>query len=188
MPRGGSKKGEHRGNAKRRPESPETPGQIMREVLADQPLKNYASKKNRVQKVEERIERATAARLIHMHDGDVRDMTPREVMLNNMHYFMQGAFDWQKYLMEAVEQPVTIESATEIERAQKEIERYRNLASEDAYKVAPYIHPRLAAIMAAGGDGQSQQGIVQALLDDIDARQRDPRVIEHVTAKKEDAA
>lgn len=187
MPRGGSKKGEHRGNAKRRPEEFETTGEIMRGVLADKPLKNYASKKNRVQKVEERLEQATAARLIHMHEGDVRDMTPREVMLNNMHYFMQGAFDWQDHLMKVVDQPVTIESAREIERAQKEIERFRQLASDDAYKVAPYIHPRLAAVMT-NNTGDNPADVIQALLDDIDARQRDPRVIEHAPEKKEDAA
>ena len=32
-------------------------------------------------------------------------MTPREVMLNNMHFFMQGAYDWQDHLMRVVEQP-----------------------------------------------------------------------------------
>lgn len=183
MPRGGSKKGEHRGNAKRRPEGAETVGEIMRDVLAAEPLKNHGSKRRRVQEVDARL--VTASRLIHMHAGDVRDMTPREVMLNNMHYFMQGAFDWQKHLMDVVDQPVTIESATEIERAQKEIERFRQLASEDAYKIAPYLHPRLAAIMTSGGAGDNPADVVQMLLDDIDRRQRDPRVIEH-QAKKGD--
>lgn len=182
MPRGGSKKGEHRGNAKRRLH--ETAGDVMREALAETPLRNYASKVNRVQRIDQRLH---VARTIHGTTGDIRDMTPREVMLNNMHYFMQGAFDWQDHLMKVVEQPVTKESAEAVAQAQREIERYRNLASEDAYKVAPYIHPRLAAMVVGGNIGESTPDIVQALLDDIDARQRDPRVIEHqATMKREE--
>jgi hypothetical protein len=178
MPRGGSKRGEHRGNAKRRlSDEPEMPGDVMRDAMAERPIKHYASKVNKVKKVEARLEQAK--RLIHMHVGDVRDMTPREVMLNNMHFFMQGAFDWQDHLVKVVDQPVTVESVKEIERAQREIERFRQLASDDAYKVAPYIHPRLAAVITNGNAGTSDMDVVTALLDDIDARQRDPRVIEH---------
>lgn len=181
MPRGGSKKGEHRGNAKRRPE---TVGDIMRDVLSNEPGVHTVTRNKRVKQVDARM---TVARKIYGATGDVRDMTPREVMLNNMHYFMQGAFDWQDHLMTVVEMPVSEESAKAVELAQGQIERYRNLASEDAYKVAPYIHPRLAAVMTSN-TGENPHDVVQALLDDIDARQRDQRVIEHVTAKKEDAA
>lgn len=174
MPRGGSKKGEHRGNAKKRVH--ETPGEAMLDELRGPQPKRYSAKVNKVNRTEQRV---MVALTIHGHTGDIGDMTPREVMLNNMHYFMQGAFDWQDHLMKVVERPVTIESAREIERAQTQIERYRNLASEDAYKVAPYIHPRLAALAVAGGSADSAPDIVQALLDDIDQRQRHPKVIEH---------
>lgn len=154
----------------------------MREVLAAEPLRNYAAKANRALRTEARIQ---FVRTLHGPTGDIRDMTPREVMLNNMHYFMQGAFDWQKHLMDVVEQPVTKESAEAIAQAQREIDRYRNLASEDAYKVAPYIHPRLAAVVVGAGTGQNMADIIQELLDDIDARQREPKVIEHQPKREE---
>lgn len=173
MPRGGSKKGEHRGNAKRRPE---TTHDVMRDALSVEPAAHHMTRARRLNALEHRIR---VARKIYGPSGEVRDMTPREVMLNNMHYFIQGAFDWQDHLMKVVDQPVTLESAAEIERAQTQIERYRNLASEDAYKVAPYIHPRLAAVLTSSDSGQNAQSIVEALLDDIDARQREPKVIEH---------
>lgn len=185
MPRGGSKKGEHRGNAKRR-DTRETPNDIMHEALSTPP-----GQRSRSPKVTER--RLELARVISGPSGRVTDMTPKEVLLCNMHYFMQGAFDWQDQLMRLVEARVEAEGEDErkeAERAQMaaeaEIERFRRMASEDAFKVAPFIHPRLAAVAVGSGD-QNPDDIVQALLDDIDARQRDPRVIEHRSAVETEA-
>lgn len=184
MPRGGSKKGEHRGNAKRR--VAETPGEIMREVVRTRTQPTYRGYAER---------RVEVARMIHGASGDVRDMTPREVMLDNMHHFMQAAFDWQAHLMKVAGESEADENtkrakAAAIAEAEREIERYRNLASEDAYKVAPFIHPRLAAFKNVNGnEGESDVDIITALLNDIDARQREPKQIEHqANEDAEDAA
>lgn len=180
MPRG-SRKGEHRGNAKERISGGEAPADVMRDAVAKKhPPRTVKS----AQALERRLE--TAQRTFRPAPGDVTQMTPRDVMLDNMHYYMQGCFDWQGYLERALSaDPATEDSMKDVEAATVQIERFRRLASDDAYKVAPYIHPRLAAVVVGGNAGESVLDIVQALLDDIDARQRDPRVIEH-EAKKND--
>lgn len=163
----GSKKGERRGNARRRPE---TPNDVMHEAV-----RSSSNSVNRKPMAESRID---IARTLHGNSGEVRDMHPREVMLDNMHYSMQAAFDWQNWVMKASAEPLTPEALAKIARAEREIERYRAMASEDAFKLAPYIHPRLSAVAVHGNEGRAPD-IIQALLDDIDQRQRDPRVIEH---------
>ena len=162
----GSRKGERRGNAKRRPDSP---NKIMREALRRPAV-------NRPPSTERRIE---VARVINRPSGKVEDMTPREVLLCNMHYYMQGAFDWQAYLMQLAGKPLTDETARDMATAEREAERFRALASEDAYKVAPFIHPRLAAVLANPGAGGNMHDIVRELLEDIDRRSREAKVIEH---------
>lgn len=167
----GSKKGERRGNARKRIEGP---NDVMRDAVSRPGARRARPN------VEERI---AIARTLHGHSGEVRDMLPREVMLDNMHYSMQAAFDWQSWVMQAAAEPMTPEMARKIAQAEREIERYRGMASEDAFKLAPYIHPRLSAVAVQGSEGRAPD-IIQALLDDIDQRQRDPRVIEHQVSEK----
>lgn len=166
MPRGGSKKGEHRGNAKKRVH--ETPNEIMHSALAAKTRKAPSAKV-----VERRVE---VAHMLNGPSAEVADMTPKDVLLSNMHYWMESALSLQQAVQELSDDEAKFERMAEAER---EIQRYRSLASEDAYKVAPFIHPRLAAVAVGGNAGESANDIVSALLDDIDARQRDPRVIEH---------
>lgn len=166
----GSKKGEHRGNARKRQH--ETPNDVMRDGVRRPPTRGSRN----VPSIEDRIE---VARTLHGNSGQVRDMHPREVMLDNMHYSMQAAYDWQDWVMKAAAEPLTPATLAKIARAEREIERYRAMASEDAFKVAPYIHPRLSAMAVGGNAGKSDVDIIQALLEDIDARQRDPKLIEH---------
>lgn len=185
MPKGGSRKGIPRGNAKPnrgkirksriRRDAYDTPNALMRDAV-----KRRDGLHGPMPAVTEH--RIQIARLIHAPSGDVRDMTPREVLLDNMHYSVQAAYDWQAELMKLAAEPQNEDTAKRITEVLFEVERYRMLASEDAYKVAPYIHPRLAAVAVGANAGISAHDIVQALLDDIDARQRDPRVIEHQTA------
>lgn len=182
MPRG-SRKGEHRGNAKAKVHNDDAQG-VMRGALARKTVPNQ----QQVARVERRV--IEAQRSIPMAPHSVTQMTPKDVLLDNMHFYMQGAFDWQGYLVKAMSvEPATKDSMEDVAAATIQIERFRRLASDDAYKVAPYIHPRLAAVITNAGSGDNPADVIQSLLDDIDARQRDPRVIEHVTqAKKDNAA
>lgn len=177
MPRG-SRKGEHRGNAKAKV-APEDVNGVMREALSPK----YQPSQQTVARVERRI--INARRSIPMAPADVTQMSPRDVLLDNMHFYMQGALDWQGYLEKAMSvDPMTPDSMEDVAAATVQIERFRRLASDDAYKVAPYIHPRLAAVVVGAGTGQNMGDIIQELLDDIDARQREPKVIEHQAGEK----
>ena len=179
----GSKKGEHRGNAKKRPPGHETPNQIMREAAG----RKKSGKKHvhgpTVQTVEARI---MVARVINGDDGRVRNMTPKEIMLDNMWTFMQGAKDYEEmWKIAASVQPPTPDSIKACELAEREIERLRLLAGNAAFQVMPVIHPRLSAIAVADNTGANPDNIVQTLLDEIDKREREkPTQIEHLPTVK----
>jgi hypothetical protein len=56
-----------------------------------------------------------------------------------------------------------------------------------AYKVAPYLHPRLSAILTNPGAGDSQMTVLATLLKDLDEAGRPARYIDHEPAQpKED--
>lgn len=171
MPRG-SRKGEHRGNAKPRVQQ-EDARDVMRDALARKSVPSVPQ----AARVERRV--IQAQRNIRMAPHDVTQMTPKDVLLDNMHFYMQGAVDWQGYLEKAMSVEPTPDSMEDVAAATVQIERFRRLASDDAYKVAPYIHPRLAAILTSSNAGENQDDVIRQLLEDIDARQRAPKVIEH---------
>lgn len=176
MPRGGSKKGEHRGNAKRK----DTPNAIMKAAVA--PTSRKPGKpKTPVSKVEEQV---FVSQVIHgIRSAD--DMTPKQVMLDNMHFFQNAAYQYEAMILHFLRgQPDTDETRRAIRGYEMEVERNRRIASDEGYKVAPFIHPRLAAIAVRGDLGHGDD-IVQLMLDEIDKRNREhPMVIEHLPQKK----
>jgi hypothetical protein len=179
----GSKKGEHRGNAKRRPRARihESPEEVMMEAAktADTPGKRHdRTGRQNIAAVERRIQ---VARVINGDDGLVRNMTPKEVLLDNMWTFFQGAKDYQEmWRIAAAVQPPTEESIRACEFAEKEIERLRQMAGYAAFQVMPVVHPRLSAVAVANSTGESAGNVVQMLLDEIDKRSREaPLVLEH---------
>lgn len=183
---GGSKKGERRGNAKKRQGgSPhETPNDVMKDAVSRKPRKR-GDRGQSVTTIERRIQ---IARIIHGQSGSVLDMTPKEVMLAGMHHNMQAVADWKEFLMQVAAKPVTPETIRLVAHAENEIERLLDKAVEHAFKVAPMIHPRLSAIALAPSQGDSPASILQTLLDEIDERQRaEPVLIEHIPQTKRSA-
>jgi hypothetical protein len=180
----GSRKGERRGNARKRPApgSPhEKPRDIMREAISHNPTKR-GDRGLGVAAIEKRI---TVARIIHGDTGNVLDMTPKEVMLAGMHHNMQAVSDWKKFLDHLAKQPVTQETIRLSAHAETEIERLLDKAVEHAFKVAPMIHPRLSAIALAPTQGDNQGSILQELLGEIDELQRaEPVMIEYQPKKR----
>ena len=183
MPRGGSKKGEHRGNAKVRTDMA-TPNELMRKAM--QPRKPTSPGKTgpqgpQVQSIEQNIQ---IAQIVHGRKA-VEDLTPKEVMLNNMHFFQRNALVASAMNQYAVATMPAGQQRFETVRAlEAEEERCRRIASDEAYKVAPFIHPRLQAIANLGDQG-TEDDIVAALLDEIDKRNREhPMVIEHIPTKR----
>jgi hypothetical protein len=176
MPRGGSKKGEHRGNAKPKPDGV-TPNAVLKRAVAP---RRPGTPKTPIHKVEEDV---FISQVIH-GIRDASDMTPKQVMLDNMHHFQNAAYQYEAMVIMMTRQPDSEETRRAIAVYEMEVERHRRIASDEAYKVAPFVHPRLAAIAVRGDTGHGDD-IVQLMLDEIDAKNREhPMVIEHLPQKK----
>lgn len=175
MPRGGSKKGEHRGNAKAKADG--TPNSIMKAAVAPKPRGRNAPRNDIVERD------IFVAQVIHgIRSAD--DMSPKQVMLDNMHSFQNAAYQYEAMVLMAARAPDSEETRRAIRNYEMEAERNRRIASDEAYKVAPFIHPRLAAIAVQGDTGHGDD-IVRMMLDEIDRRNREhPMVIEHYPQKK----
>lgn len=112
------------------------------------------------------------------------DMSPREIMLDNMHFFQQAAYDFEVMAIIASRQPPAEQTSRQIAFCESEVERNRRLASDEARNVAQYIHPRLAAVKIIDDPGAGVD-IVQRMLDEVDRKNREhPMVIEHIPQKK----
>ena len=184
----GSKKGERRGNARKRPakrpgtpahphapRTHETPGEIMREAV---------SKTGRHDLEHAVIERRIQiSRIILGYSNAVEDVTPKEAMLLGMQHNLQAVRDWIDMLQYWSTQPVTPESTANVDLAEREIERLYDKVGEFAFKVAGYIHPKLQA-QATVNMGENQVDILQELANEIDQRERArPIPIEHKPSK-----
>lgn len=175
MPRGGSKKGEHRGNAKRK----DTPNAIMKTAVAAV-RKPGAPKQLHAKMIEEDV---FVSQVIHgIQSAD--DLTPKQVMLDNMHFFQNAAYQYEAMVQIAARQPDSEDVRRAVRAYELEVERNRRIASDEAYKVAPFIHPRLAAVAIKGDLGHGDD-LVQMMLDEIDRKNREhPMVIEHIPVKR----
>lgn len=178
MPRGGSKKGEHRGNAKARDDG--TPSTVMRAAVARKKPAG-ARKATHLVTVEKDIMIAQAIHGVQ----DAGDMMPKQLMLDNMRHFQNAAYQYKamaKFMAETM--PDTPETRRAISQMEALEDTNRRVASDEAYKVAPFVHPRKAAIAMLDDDNVGED-IVQMMFDEIDRRNREnPLVIEHIPQKR----
>lgn len=181
----GSRKGEHRGNARKRTAHHETPNEIMREALA-KPKPGKGARGKRGQDITTIEERIHISRIILGPPARVIDMTPKEVMLHVMHDNFQAAMDWQQMMLfYAAITPPTDESTKMTKLAEAEFERCKDRAADRARDVAPFVHAKLQAIATTPMTGENQGTVVQDLLDELDKRAREePKVIEHIPKRK----
>lgn len=187
----GSKKGERRGNARKRPGRPpgsrsakpngtpeknrthETPGEIMNEAVR----KHHGRSRLETPSVERRIQ---VSRIILGYSGAVEDITPKEAMLMGMRHGLQAIRDLTDMLEQLAQLPATAEVTAQINELEREIERQHAVAGEFAFKVAGFIHPKLVATHSTIETGANQASVVQELLDEINELERNkPIPIEH---------
>ena len=113
------------------------------------------------------------------------DLSPKEVMLDNMHHFQNGAYTSKamaQYMLNSMD--ASDERSKLIAQLEADEERLRRLASDEARNVAPFIHPRLSAV-AVSGNANIGNNIVREMLDEIDRLNREhPMVIEHLPTKR----
>jgi len=169
---GGSKRGERRGNARKRPakrpgggfRTHETPGEVMDEAARRQGMASLLPVV-----IERRIQ---VARVINGPSDNVDDITPKETMLMGMRHSLQAINDFKEMLEVLSQQPVTPETTAQINALDAEIERLWDRAGEFAFKCAGYIHPKLQAIATNADLGQNQMSILKVLFDEVDELER----------------
>lgn len=169
MPRGGSKKGEHRGAARREAMAA---GTVPKANPTSQPRKigRPANGKNR--------KTLTKLRLMarEFQSAELMGLMPKTVLLECMRMFLQIAMDEATAVNTLVLRDDKGDKA-EIVLLRASYERHLILAADMAYKAASYYHPRLQALAVTGhGSDQSPGDVLRAMLDEIDDESRAERV------------
>ena len=126
--------------------------------------------------------------LYRLATGD-RARLPREVMLSAMRYFEETAIEYMDVLkanmdaeLEAIKanNPILIAQAAQgVAIAENRLREYISMAVDVGYKVAPYCHARLQAVLINAGDGEKPLNAIRQLFADIDEAGRPSRFIEH---------
>ena len=172
MPRGGSKRGEKRGNAKGKAGRPEGPN-FTANGMSGQPRKRRAMTPLAVDREE---------RMRFLVSGPASDLLPKDVMLSAMRYFSDVANQYRAVmeanLAEAARNAADRATAQVYEDAAAGAEitfrSYLREACDVAYKVAPYCHARLMGVVNdpnanMGGTGWE---MLTGILKEIEERER----------------
>lgn len=186
----GSKKGERRGGAKLgrrrspfvnghkikggRPAGAKSAPRIDHEVTKI--LNSHASPAERERKMETYF--IVTGRRIRM---------PREVMLDAMRYFEETAIEYHDVLQANLDASAAADTPearevyeTAVAVAENRMRENLSLAVDVAYKVAPFCHPRLAAIVTnPGADAKNPFNVLSLLMQDIDEAGKPARFIDH---------
>lgn len=111
---------------------------------------------------------------------------PKEVMLDAMRYLEETGIQWadvvrenMKQLADCTELETRAVFERAIEFAELRVREYILLAVDVAYKAAPYIHPRLAAVITNPGSGESPLNAIAALFKDLDEAGKPAPYIDH---------
>lgn len=173
MPRGGSRKGEHRGAAKREAKSGAAKKPAPKVETRGRPKGSLnAATKERLQEIAQAIGIAEL-------DG----VMPKQVMMDVMKTFMRMAMDEQKAINDLVGSEDE-GSKSKMHALLISFEKHMILAGDMAYKCAPYYHPRLQALAVMGQNGDRSAGdVMRELLNEIDdetrAERRALKTIDH---------
>lgn len=195
MPRGGSKKGERRGGAK--PKNERSPFVKGHKLATGRPKGSKNAPKHDVHVAEilnnAHISSAERERRIETYFAITgrRIRMPREVMLDAMRFFEDQAVDYHEIMtanMELAASAPTPEARAIYEQhvnaAEMKLTQSLGLAVDVAYKVAPFCHPRLAAIVTnPAGDAKNPLNVLALLMQDLDEAGKPPRFIDHQAAE-----
>lgn len=169
----GSFKGEKRGAAARRRRTVphDTPGEVIQKAQ----LEPRRLKRPRFKTIERRFE---VARVIHGDTGLAADMMPKEMMLETGQYFFQAALDWKRVVLKYGSIiPPTKESTQLTAHAEQQVEKYLMMSMDCNYRAGSFFHPKQLALKTQEDLNKNQASVVRDLLDMVDERARNARVI-----------
>ena len=117
-----------------------------------------------------------------------RERLPRDVMLSAMRYFEENAIDYANVLRENMLLAGQVDPDDDLNRAvmtsaiaaaEAQVDKYVSMAADVAFKAAPYLHPRLAAMITAQGTDKSAETLFSMLMRDLDEAGKPARYIDH---------
>lgn len=197
----GSRKGERRGGAKPR---------IVRTPKPDKPGRGFGTGAGRAKGVKNKVKpdevvRARVNEILASHRSTPqkekaieayflavgrRMRLPKEVMLDAMRYFEENAIEWGEVQHANMVKSATAKSSEEravfeaaVAQADARMRESLMMAVDVAYKVAPYVHPRLAALITNPGNEQNPMNAVAALFRELDEAGKPPKYIDHDPAE-----
>lgn len=111
---------------------------------------------------------------------------PKEVMLDAMRYLEESAIEWGEVVRANMRKLVDAKTVEEQQlfdgacaAAETRMREYILMAVDVAYKAAPYVHPRLAAMITNPGASDLPINAIATLFRDLDEAGRAPRYIDH---------
>lgn len=115
-----------------------------------------------------------------------RERLPKDVLLAAMKYFEESAIEYSEVLranLEAAARATGPEAqaimAAAVAAAEGQVDKYVSMAADVAFKAAPFVHPRLAALMTNPGGDKSAGTLLELLMRDLDEAGKPARYIDH---------
>lgn len=176
---GGSKKGERRGGKRAgtgQMSAPKSPRAAKPKLLDGEnllPRGNNGTKRGPARSSEQYYRD-----IVKVINGETaKDREPRELMLKTMRYF-EGLGDeqvrmatWLRDKLNTLKPHEFAEWDAQLYLIERQIREYFLLATDVAYKCAPYCHSRLSAIQVTGAN-QGPLEVVGMMLEEIDILNR----------------
>lgn len=115
-----------------------------------------------------------------------RERLPKDVLLSAMRYFEESAIEYSQVLranLDAAAQAKGPEAQALMEAAvaaaEGQVDKYVSMAADVAFKAAPFVHPRLAALLTNPGGDKSAGTLLELLMRDLDEAGKPARYIDH---------
>lgn len=115
-----------------------------------------------------------------------RDRLPKDVLLGAMRYFEESAIEYSEVLranLEAAARATGPQAqavmASAVAAAEAQVDKYVSMAADVAFKAAPFVHPRLAALITNPGGDKSASTLFEMLMRDLDEAGKPARYIDH---------
>lgn len=195
----GSRKGERRGGARpghirktAKPAIPNAAATVKRKAGRPPGAKNKIKPRvdpEVVQILNKRgVSIATRERELEMYFTVTgrRERLPKDVLLGAMRYFEESAIEYSEVLRANLEAATRAKGpeaqatmAAAVAAAEGQVDKYVSMAADVAFKAAPFVHPRLAALLTNPGGDKSAGSLLELLMRDLDEAGRPARYIDH---------
>jgi hypothetical protein len=193
----GSRKGERRGGARpghvRKTAKPPAPDAAQSKRKAGRPFGSKTKPKHVIDPevlliLNRRTSLESRQREVEMYFmvTGKRERLPKDVLLSAMRYFEESAIEYSQVLRANLEEAAKADTpeaqallSAAVAAAEGQVDKYVSMAADVAFKAAPFVHPRLAALMTNPGGDRSAGSLLDLLMRDLDEAGKPARYIDH---------